>query len=85
MKQLIGECNLQGGRNQDVVVVEPYPVAVVVRHSLEVQLSARRELMSRDQSVRRGSSPPLCLGKKDQRCLLDGLANSMLHKQEVTS
>ena len=50
-----------------------------------LRASARRELMSRDQSVRRGSSPPLCLGKKDQRCLLDGLANSMLHKQEVTS
>ena len=43
LKQLIGECNSQGGRNQDVVV-EPCPVAAVVRRSLAVQLSARRHI-----------------------------------------
>ena len=36
LKQLIGECNSQGGKNQDVVVVEPCPVATVVRRSLAV-------------------------------------------------
>ena len=44
LKQLIGECNSQGGRNQDVVVVEPCPVAAVVHCSLAVQLSARRRV-----------------------------------------
>ena len=70
LKQLIGEYNSQGGRNQDVVVVEPCPGRAPFSGGPALRASVRRELMSHDQSVRRGSSPPLCLRKKDQCCLL---------------